>query len=329
MTTDLERRVRAGLREYVESVPVKPPPAPIAGSRRPDAAMPGPGAPDRPAAAGGRRRDRRGDARAGRADAARRRAPQPTRATTVRACRTGSRRTPSSPATWTARRSPAPSRCTASATTCSRTGTRTGRSCCSTRTATGTAASRRRRDLRRSGRTSATRLWQLSPDGRRLAFYRVDRRRRPTVDWSVLDLATGSVRPFPTRPRAVADAVLAWSPDARRIAYCAQRTPAEVAVRFVVWDLDSGRLTPWTGSSDPRRRAFSPDGRRIAVRVGSEIRHPGRGADGRSAACRSETGTSSPARPPGRRTGRASRSSAPVQRDQDLARSACGRPGRR
>ena len=33
MTTDLERRVRAGLREYVESVPVGPPPAPSRGGR--------------------------------------------------------------------------------------------------------------------------------------------------------------------------------------------------------------------------------------------------------------------------------------------------------
>jgi hypothetical protein len=112
-------------------------------------------------------------------------------------------------------------------------------------------------------------IWRLSPDGRRLAFQRVTGQ-GPTLEWSVLDLSTGSTRPIPPDLGEVTG-VLAWSPDARRVAFLAQRVGAEVEVRFVVWDLETGRLTSTEGSTI-REAAFAPDGRRIAVRIDSQIR---------------------------------------------------------
>jgi len=116
------------------------------------------------------------------------------------------------------------------------------------------------------------RLWYLSPDGRRLAFYRsVDRpnplaRPDPPAVWVVLDLATGSRQPFPSDPGPV-DRPLAWSADGRRIAY---RTYSESQV--MVWDLEAGWVDLLPEARGAFEASFSPDGRRIAVRVGAEIR---------------------------------------------------------
>jgi hypothetical protein len=118
--TDLERRVRAGLREYVESVPVTLPPAPALTAVSPATSQAQNrirriGLPLLAAAAviaavalvpvGLTLRDAAptttGDDRPG----------LPSRF----------RRTPSSPPIWTAHRSRGPSRCTPSPTTCSRT----------------------------------------------------------------------------------------------------------------------------------------------------------------------------------------------------------------
>jgi hypothetical protein len=270
MTTDLERRVRAGLREYVESVPVEPPPTPVAGIVRPAAGhVPGRmrriGLPLLAAAAliavvtlvpvGLTLRDA---------------APTPTPTGDDRPG-LPSRFAPYSFLTADLDRAPI-SRAVA---VYAQPNDVVEDWNLAWQLVLLDADGDRYRRIPQSNAIFSfpgdfhDQTWRLSPDGRHLAIHRVTGP-GPTLEWSVLELATGSARPIP-RDLGEVTGVLAWSPDARRVAYFAQRASTEVEVRFVVWDLDSGQLTSMEGSTI-REATFSPDGRHLAVRVGSEIR---------------------------------------------------------
>jgi Tol biopolymer transport system component len=109
--------------------------------------------------------------------------------------------------------------------------------------------------------------WHLSPDGRSLAYFHLT----PSVPprWVVLDLASGAERPFP-RDLGPVDGMLAWSDDGGRIAYSAS-SDGERPGGYGIWDLSTGRVSAIEGVEWTQEASFSPDGRRLAVRVGSEI----------------------------------------------------------
>jgi hypothetical protein len=115
------------------------------------------------------------------------------------------------------------------------------------------------------------RVRYLSPDGRHLAYFRSNRPHEPI--WVVLDLASGSVRPFP-RDLGYVTAMVAWSPDGRRIAFGSQDSvtgPTAARGRLAIWDLDTGRVHGLDALGPLTEASFSPDGRRIAARLGAEI----------------------------------------------------------
>jgi dipeptidyl aminopeptidase/acylaminoacyl peptidase len=104
-----------------------------------------------------------------------------------------------------------------------------------------------------------TQPFLLSPDGRRVAF-------PSSTTWWLLDLATGESREFPDEGGGAAMG-LAWSPDGHRIVYSPYRGNTTV-----VWDIEGGAVTTLdTGAGPAIQAAFAPDGRNIALELGNEV----------------------------------------------------------
>jgi hypothetical protein len=109
------------------------------------------------------------------------------------------------------------------------------------------------------------RRWLLSPDGRRLALT-LDRQGRTMA---VLDLATGAL-PHIEHVGRDPWALLAWSPDGRRIAYTGGGGPTNIGAVYVQ-DVETNRPVPLPGIYGARAAAFSPDGRHLAIQAGSTL----------------------------------------------------------
>ena len=91
------------------------------------------------------------------------------------------------------------------------------------------------------------------------------------ADVALVDAATGDVRTL-ALPDARAVLPLAWSPDARRLAYLSPTeaadpfaSPTDPAGDLLVLDVGSGRARPVPDVDDAVSAAFSPDGRLLAV----------------------------------------------------------------
>lgn len=125
----------------------------------------------------------------------------------------------------------------------------------------------------------------LSPDGTRVAIEdgrgrTTDDDANPAADIAVVDLTTGRSRTYPVPANATLR-VLAWSPDGRRLAYAVAppstddtplRPSANPYLELELLDLDTGAVTRVPGQRGTRAVAFAPDGRRLAVQVGTELR---------------------------------------------------------
>jgi hypothetical protein len=118
----------------------------------------------------------------------------------------------------------------------------------------------------------------LSPDGSKVA---VADDRGPVQDVAIVDLTTGRTGSHPV-PAGSAVQLLAWSPDSKRLAYAVAPYRADsfgdprVALaadgELAVLDLATGVSSTVAGQRGVLDAAFSPDGRTLAVQVGTELR---------------------------------------------------------
>lgn len=106
----------------------------------------------------------------------------------------------------------------------------------------------------------------FSRDGKKLAY--VSDRTGSAQIW-IRDLASGSERLLPS---AASPAMLAWSPDGKRIAFRDQALATLVApAKLKIIDVETGALTDVEGLDGGSRPAWSPDGRRIAALTFSAV----------------------------------------------------------
>lgn len=113
--------------------------------------------------------------------------------------------------------------------------------------------------------TAASAPVSLSPDGTLVAIGD-----RDEGDITVLDVGSGEVRTV-SLPEPGAVVPLAWSPDARRLAYLSPDLPVGPGTQapgsLVVLDVASGRAQAVPGADDVVAAAFSPGGTRLAVQA--------------------------------------------------------------
>jgi dipeptidyl aminopeptidase/acylaminoacyl peptidase len=107
----------------------------------------------------------------------------------------------------------------------------------------------------------------LSADGRMFALGGENPAGRREL--SVLSVATGTVTRH-ALPAGVDPRPLAWSPDGRVLAYTAT-TANSATGPLSLLDVETGKFTTVSGIDAAQEAAFSPDGSQMAVQVGSEI----------------------------------------------------------
>jgi hypothetical protein len=106
----------------------------------------------------------------------------------------------------------------------------------------------------------------LSPDGRRLAI--ASGRPKGRHDVSILDVSTAAVT---THTLPATDArPLAWSPDARRLAYVSTSTESGAGTLGVL-DVDTGHATEYPALGAVIAAAYCADGSQLVVQAGSDL----------------------------------------------------------